>query len=511
MVFGQRSRGEPGDRPSELRGFVSAAVAIAAAGRATMTVPITGALILIIGVLFFFLSSELLYASMIIAIPFSATAVANVGWGGGEKGVAAWLFLGALWVFKRTISGAPPWRAPGWFWSRRARYGLLAFLGAVVASLCVPLLLNGTSWVPDPLSSEIIPLRFGLYNVTQTAYLAFGVLLAVFAAAENWSSARLFSTLKLYVGSCAFAAAWGLFELWCDITGHTYPAYIFNTNAGESALGYLEVFKLAEGNLGRISSVALEPSVLAQELLLAFVILLICLGLHWPLLGKRWDYAALALIVATLVASTSSTAYIGILAALVVAAVALFQAGKPWKLYFVLAGVAVAMGVLVVAMMPFVEQVAAVVVLNKFDEVGSGLERLHSIGLAAQDFLRYPLLGAGWHTVPCWDLLFLILANTGLIGLIAFASFLFPVVRGLWVSAGRRNSAAVVLLSAVTLMVILAEAAGLTYAAGYDWLVFGLGAGAVIVARRESALDAGGRVDASVRRVARATPAEGNC
>ena len=155
-----------------------------------MTFPITGVPILIMGVCFFFFSPRLLYAAMIISIPFSATAVANVGSGDGEKGVAAWLFLGALWVFRETISGLSPWRTPGWFSTRHARYGLLAFLGAVVASLSVPLFLNGTAWVPEQflLSNETIPLRFGMYNVTQTAYLAFGVLLAIFAAAENCQS-----------------------------------------------------------------------------------------------------------------------------------------------------------------------------------------------------------------------------------------------------------------------------------------------------------------------------------
>jgi hypothetical protein len=477
-----------------------------------MTFPITGVPILIMGVCFFFFSPRLLYAAMIISIPFSATAVANVGSGDGEKGVAAWLFLGALWVFRETISGLSPWRTPGWFSTRHARYGLLAFLGAVVASLSVPLFLNGTAWVPEQflLSNETIPLRFGMYNVTQTAYLAFGVLLAIFAAAENCQSSRLFYTLKLYVGSCAFAAAWGLFELWCDLTGHAYPAYIFNNNAGESALGYMEVLNLAEGTLTRISSVALEPSVLAQELLLAFVILLICLGLRRPLLGKKWDYAVLVLIATTLLASTSSTAYSGILAAMVVAAVALSRAGRPWRPYVLIAGAAVGAGALVTATVPLVGQIVDMMLLNKF-EAGSGLERLSSIGLAAQDFMRYPFLGTGWHNVNCTDLVFLILGNTGLVGLIAFGSFLLPVLRGLWVTAGEEKLAGVVLLSAVALMVLLAEAAGLTYAAGYVWLVFGLGAGAVIAARGELALEIRRRVWASPQPMAPTKPVEGTC
>lgn len=477
-----------------------------------MTVPITGALIALMGVCFFFFSPRLLYSAMIVSIPFSATTVASLGSGDSEKGVTAWLFLGALWICREAISGLSPWKSPGWFSTRHARYGLLAFLGAVVASLSVPLFLNGTAWVPEQflLSNETIPLRLGMYNVTQTAYLAVGVLLAIFAAAENCVASRLFYTLKLYVGSCAFAATWGLFQLWCDLTGHAYPAYIFNTNGGESAQGYMEVLNLAEGTLTRISSVALEASVLAQELLLAFVILLICLGLRRPLLGKKWDYAVLVLIAVTLLASTSSTAYSGILAAMVVAAVALSRAGKPCKVYLLMAGAAVGAGALVTAMVPLADQIVSMMLLNKF-EAGSGLERLSSIGLAAQDFMRYPIFGAGWHNVNCTDLVFLILANTGLVGLIAFGSFLLPVLRGLWTSAGEGKVSGVALLSAVSLMVALAEAAGLTYSAGYDWLVLGLGAGAVVAARGESAIETAQRVSASTRPIVPTSAAEGTC
>jgi hypothetical protein len=456
-----------------------------------MVIPVTGALILVIGVWFFVFSPRLLYAAMIVSVPFSATAVFNLSWGGEEKGVAAWLFFGALWVFREFISGVPPWHTQGWFSSRQARYGLLGFLAAVIVSLCVPAVLNGTAWVPDPrlVSSQAVPLRFGLYNVTQTAYLAFGVLLAILVAAENCRTSRLFYTVRLYLCSCTFAAAWGLFELWCDLTGHAYPAYVFNTNADVPAAGYRESLALGVGSLGRVSSVALEPSVLAEELLLALVVLLVSLRLKRPVLSRKWDYAALALIAATLVASTSTTAYAGVLIALLVAAVALSRAGKPSKGYFVLAGAAVGVGALVAVAVPVVREVSAAVVLNKF-QAGSGLERLRSVELAAQDFLRYPVFGAGWHTVACWDLMFLLLANTGLVGFMAFASFLFPVFRDLWTSAAKGKASAIVLLPTVTLTILLSEVSGLTYSAGYVWLALGLGAGAVVASRSERALQA---------------------
>jgi hypothetical protein len=444
-----------------------------------VTFPTTGALILVIGAWLFLFSPKFLYGAMVISIPFSATAVANLRWGGDEKSVAAWLFLGTLWVLRESISGLPVWRKRGWRLSRRARYALLAFLGAVVVSLCVPLLLNGTAWMPDPdpVGSQTVPIQFSLYNITQTVYLAFGVLLAILTAAENCRPSRLFYTLRLYVGSCTFVAAWGLVQLWCNVTGRVYPAYIFNTSASVSALGYKEALALGMGGLSRVSSAALEPSVLAEELLVALVVLLVCIRIGRPILSKKWDYAAVAVMGATLVGCTSTTAYAGVLIALVVAAAALARAHKPAKLYFVLAGVVSALAMLLTAIVPLVGQVASVALTDKL-QTGSGFGRLHSVALAAQDFLRYPILGVGWHAVDCWDLVLLILANTGLLGIVTFGAFLLPVLRGLWAGA-KEAQEAVALLAMVAVAVILAEGAGLSYAVGYIWLVFGLGAGAM--------------------------------
>jgi hypothetical protein len=200
----------------------------------------------------------------------------------------------------------------------------------------------------------------------------------------------------------------------------------------------------------------------------------------------------------------------GILAALVVAAMALSRAGKPWKPYFAMAGIAPGVGILVAAAVPLIGQIASMMLLNKFAE-GSGLERLYSTGLAAHDFMKYPILGAGWHNVHCADLLFLILANTGLIGLITFGYFLLPVLRDLWVSARQGKPSAAILLSAVVLMVVLAEASGLTYSAGYIWLAFGLGVAGAIAARGELAIETSERVRASVPRISPTETAQGTC
>lgn len=448
----------------------------------TMTVPFTGALILIVGLCLVFVSPKLLYGAMIIAIPFTATAVLNLQFGGEEKGVMAWFFLGALWVLREAVSGVPPWRKTGWLRTRRARRALLAFLGAVIASLCVPLVLNGTVWVPvmDALTTTAVSqaIKLSSFDVTQAVYLCFGIVLTILIAAENCAPGRFLQTVKLYVGSCAMLAAWGVFQFWCYFTGHRYPAFIFNNSLTKSALGYKQTITLGSESIVRISSGALEPSVLASELLIGFVVLLLSRSFSRPLFSQRWDDIALALITVALILSTSTTAYAGMLGALLVVGIASWRAGESGKLYFVLVGLAIAAGIIAITVIPLVSHVAAIVGPSKLEEF-SGLQRFGSIPLAARDFLRFPILGVGWHNVLCWDWIFLILANTGLAGFLAFIWFLYPVLSRLWFSAQSDCRIAAIALATMAFILILAEAGvGLEYAAGYDWLFFGLGASA---------------------------------
>lgn len=475
-----------------------------------MSIPITGALALILGIGLFLFRPRLLYPATIIAIPFTATAIVNFGWanaaGSWGRSLEAWQFFFVLWVSREALSGRPPWHRAEWFTTRSARKGLCAFLGVAFLSLSVPLVMNGTTWVlsPRPITDEMIPLRLTSYDFTQLGYLAFGLIFAALIAAENSTPRKLYQTLRIYIASCTFAAAWGLLELWCELTSHAYPAGIFNTSTNIAAGGYEETDVVGSfGNIGRLSSVSQEPSVLARLLLYAFVALIVCAALRKPVFHRKWDLAAALLLATTLLASTSSTAYFGIVIALLVAILALYRMGQPVKVYAVITVGIVAAGVLVAKLVPLVNSVLTLFVLNKY-QTGSGTIRMHSVAIAINAFLSHPLLGMGWHNVNSYDLLFLILANTGLIGLIAFASFVFPVLRSLWLAARNRKAAAVVFLPVFLLAIFLAEATSPTYVAGFFWLALGLGAGAAVAAKFEPPLEIAKRAKEGTAQIFRA-------
>lgn len=464
-----------------------------------MEFPVTGLIILVAAIWFFFFKSRLLYAAMIVSIPFSATAVVNFPWGGGmyggTKSIMAWQLLAVFWFLRETTSSLPHWRRRGWFLTRNPRTWLLAFTAALIASLSVPLIFNGTAWIsswvvsPDYRGDTVLPLRFTAFNVTQSLYIVFGVLLTVFVAAENWHPKRLFYTLRLYVSSCVFAAAWGLYNFWCNVSGHAYASQVFNTSKNFAATGYTETITTGSLLVGRISSVALEPSDLAEELLFSFVVLLVCLELGRPILRRGWNWLGLALLTIILLVSTSSTAYFGILGAVILTVVVLVRSrNKRWKPLLGVAIVILTVITLLVIVVPSVNQVAQFSIASKY-VTGSGYTRMESVQIAAKSFLRFPILGAGWPDVQVWDVAFLLLANTGLIGFFAFASFLLSIFCRLWKLAKRQYPLAVVIFPAILLAMVLEEGKGLTYGPGYIWLYLGLSVGAAAAAKLDHLLD----------------------
>ncbi|TAM84185.1 MAG: hypothetical protein EPN47_02390 [Acidobacteria bacterium] len=448
-----------------------------------MNFPVTGALLVVLSVYFFFFAPRWLYLATVFLIPFSAMAVVNVGWGGGQKGIAAWMYMGALWMVRTAISKRPFWRHIGWRLTRRTRVALWGLLACGFISLLVPLILNGTVWIQSHIitSGEMTPLRLSVDRITQTGYFAYGVVFVIFVGVENCDPRRLLESVRAYVASAIFVSFWAFVQLWCILTGHAYPAFLFNNSMGTSAQLYIEEFS----NLGlhRISSVAVEPSQLAFSMLLAFLVLLVAVGLRRPVLSRKWDMAALLGVTAALAISTSTTAYAGLVLASCLSLVALARAGTIRWLYVVFAAGLVAVGVTIALAVPLISDLVDFVILNKAQGY-SATERLHSVVLGAHYFLAYPIFGLSWNAANSEDLLFQILSSLGIAGFIAFAVFMTRELRKLWRASALGSRWSIIFFAAVILMLVLSEATGLPYAMGYFWLTLGLGISAPFIAAK---------------------------
>jgi O-antigen ligase len=437
-----------------------------------------GWVLLALGAAFLFVAPSFLYPLMVFFLPFSATALANLGSADSSSGVQASMFFGTLWMLRElpkfgqylTVLGKENLRPP----VRR----LTLFVGVVVLSLVMPIWINGHLVIE---SSELAdsgsaPLQFSVKHITQTFYLVYGVLLAMLVAVKNVDVDQLRRSLRIFLISAVFVSLWGFFQFVCPMLNLEYPAYIFNTSASESAAGYTQQFR--DLGLQRISSVATEPSMFAQCMLVAAVIALFAIISERPLISKTCDRFAVGVIVGALLLSTSATAYVGLGAIVGVYVLSLWALKVLRARYvftvFAFGGMLLYMFLMSVPVQDLVESL----VLGK-GESYSALSRLNSILLARNYFLQYPLLGVGWGSVTSHDLVFRLLSNTGIFGLIAFALFLVTGLTGLFRAARAQAELSqrlwpLCFISAVLIVILTNVVSDFTYTFSHIWFVFGL-------------------------------------
>jgi len=126
-----------------------------------------GAVLILLGALFFFAKPGLLYWCAIFFVPFSSTAVVNVGSEGSFSGLQAWMFFGTLWL-AREAGGVIRTRN---CWYRGQMRGsvrkLLVFSLVALISLVMPLWIDGRLSIQSAAysSADARPLFFSAQHV----------------------------------------------------------------------------------------------------------------------------------------------------------------------------------------------------------------------------------------------------------------------------------------------------------------------------------------------------------
>jgi O-antigen ligase len=205
-------------------------------------------------------------------------------------------------------------------------------------------------------------------------------------------------------------------ELFCKIIGFPYPAVIFNTGKAASTLGYLEQLT---GGFYRLTSVAVEPSILSETLLAAIAIYLPYIFGKDRLFGRILDKFLLMLMSSILLLTTSSTGYLGVVI-IALNVIGFLVAKRMLRFRYLLIptfGLLVFIGLYF--SIPIVQQILDAALFSKATDY-SALERMTTILNAYDMFIQYPILGIGWATVTSHDLIFKILANAGIIALVLF-------------------------------------------------------------------------------------------
>jgi glucan phosphoethanolaminetransferase (alkaline phosphatase superfamily) len=257
---------------------------------------------------------DFLYNLMIFFIPFSATAIINVGSVGSGSGVPITMFFGSLYLFYKFthICVTRKIKLPR---IQTLSIQLIWIFGvaATVSSLLMPIIIDGQMLIASPTlsSNEVYPLTFSMTNLTQVIYLIYAICLTTVVAKRNLEPIQFKATLKIYLLSAFFVTAWGWLQVVCYYTDIPYPDIIFNNSITMSAQGYTAEF--GELGLKRVSSVAVEPAVLAQYLMTVIPIVLFSVNHNEPILNSsKADKMILLATISLLLITTSTTAYVGL-------------------------------------------------------------------------------------------------------------------------------------------------------------------------------------------------------
>lgn len=433
-----------------------------------------GYILFLLGLYAFFFNRKFLYDLVIFFVPFSATAVINIGSGENASAIQPYMFFSSLWIFSLFLDSIIKRKQ---LKIDRREYKplfyLILFSIIALLSLIMPIYIDGSELgnISGKLDEEEY-IRFSSRNVTQYIYLLLGILFSICIYKYNKNIENYRHTIKIVYYSILFIIIWGFIEYLFKSMGIP-PIDVLNNSAHGSSQGYLSV--AADDRL-RIASVAVEASVFNQ------VVILILPFIIWAILDKRYiinrkmDYLYLVLAFIAIVLSASSSG----LLAIVMLGFTIFMFKQKslslsrkivYTIIFSLFAIA-----FVLFFMLFFNDLIQTMILDKSDSY-SAMERLGNVIQAWNNFIDYPLLGVGWGSVTSMDLIVKILSNTGIIGGFVFISYLVSIFKNLW----RQNSSLLVtenlknpITTTFILLIFFNIITGFSFIFGHSWLYLGL-------------------------------------
>lgn len=443
-----------------------------------MSITVTGVVIIILGLYGFLANRKFLYDILIFFLPFSATAVINVGSGDSGSAVQPYMVLGSLWLLSLILFS--PADKIKQLKINKAELSslitLLLFSFICLVSLIMPIMIAGKE--QGNLSGELNssgPIIFSSRSITQFIYLFLGVVLAIAFYFYNRTEDNYRRTVKVYTWSVIFVMLWGWFELFCTYTGLTYPHLIFNNSISKFAGGFNGVLD-GEDALKRISSVSVEPSILTQSVLLILPFYI------FSIIQKKYNYSKsldIVFVLAIIIFIMRSTSTIGIVTMFVSITLSFLLYFKKLslkrKFLFFSVGIVtipVFIGLVYLVFQNIINQV----LFNKVDSY-SGLERSSAILNAWDTFLTHPVLGVGWGSVTSFDLFVRLLSNTGILGCLAFLVYLITIIRNQSAAKNFYYNTSVIkpgVIVAFSGLIFSNMFSGFSYTFGFFWLVMGL-------------------------------------
>jgi hypothetical protein len=395
----------------------------------------TGVLLIIIGLFSFVYSTKWLFGLAVFFIPFTGTAVINIGSIDTGSSISPYMFFACLCIAKSLI-----------VWRQKAdestllhikyirlsdqnlsKLFLAGFVLIAALSLIMPVIINGRA-MGNLFGNidDLDPIKSTSRDITQFLYFLLGAIFTYFVASYTSQDGNLIFAIRVLGYSTIFLMCWGLLQfLSLRFSFVPYPVAVFN-NSVNASLAKETLFLDPDAGLTRVNSVCAEPSILAQQLVVYFPFVLVGIEQKVYIFSKIKDYLLAGAIIIFVFITTSSSGMVCL--ALVML---LFFLSKRdiftkqlWKLIIYVSAIIICIPIVYL----IIPDIINAALLNKSDSF-SALERLDTIISGWRNFIQYPFLGVGWGAITVNDFFVRILSNTGVLGFVFVVLMIYFIIK----------------------------------------------------------------------------------
>lgn len=280
-----------------------------------MEITLLGAITIILSIYAFFKDKKLLLYIMVFLSTFTAANLIHITV--TTTPVLTFEFTGAMWLLRELIDfvkSKPKITKEiiiNKFKENKLATAFLIFIATIILGE-VYLAVSGISIEYTNILKENAVLTFSKANITMGVRTIFIFLIMIVLSFKIKTKKEVEELVKVFCISSIFAVIWGLLQFITFYLGIPYPAFLFNNNMYAA-----QCYDQIENNIKRITSIALEPSTFAINLMafLPFVI-----GTYLKMKSNFKDKKYLWIFIITIVTTacailtTSSTTYVGLVA-----------------------------------------------------------------------------------------------------------------------------------------------------------------------------------------------------
>jgi len=456
-----------------------------------MEIPHIGLFLLPLGICLLFTPTRYLLGSAIFFAPFTATSLINSASG---SALSAFNYLVTLLILRGIVKTLIVGKFKGLKIIRSLTLPFAALVVYVSCTIFIPIFFLETVYatVPDfSLNYPQHPIDFSFSKILRVLPFILGALFTLVIINQSHTSRDLFWSVRVYLSSLAIASLIAILQVIMSLYGIDYPYGIFNTMGDELMTAKGTVTSTGNFQLMKIHSVTQEGGHLAILLISGLAFLIGARSIQRSIFSMHVDtIIALLLILGTIF--TTSTAGLTGLVMLYFYSILIFERAFRIKA-IIIPILAITVAVLILQQLApgWYSEYTTNVIFEK-SASGSVIERVFLLQEAWEIFTLHPIMGVGWGNVTSHDFFVLVLANSGILGLVLFVSVIGLTLRSLFLLQRYHNPAlpsdqrAILTGSAISLLTVLSieVMSGFKWYLPTFWLVIGISIAAIHVGRR---------------------------